>query len=462
MSAPRPGAAAHRILLVDDDADLLRLLAMRLRAAGYTVETAGSASAAIGQLAIARPHLVITDMRMPDMDGIALFERIHQEAPALPVIMLTAHGTIPEAVAATQRGLFGYLTKPFDSHELLDSIARALRLHAASDTQPAETAGDAWRAKIITQSAVMEDLLEKARLVAEGDASVLIRGESGTGKELLAQAIHLASRRARGPFVAINCAAIPEQLLESELFGHARGAFSGAVRDHKGLFQAAHGGTIFLDEIGDMPLALQGKLLRVLQERQLTPLGSTQPVPVDVRILSATHRDLKAAIAEGSFREDIYYRLNVVELTLPALAERREDIPLLARHFLPQLAERYGRAVNGFAPEAMAALVNAPWPGNVRQLLNVMEQSIALSTTPLISSVVIEKSLHREEELFLSLEEAKRRFERDYLIRTLKITEGNVTHAARLAQKNRTEFYKLLHKHDLEPALFKQRHDTDA
>ncbi len=458
----RTRAPAPRFLLVDDDADLLRLLALRLSAAGYAVDTAESGEAAINQLALARPHLVITDMRMPDLDGLALFERIHKAAPALPVIMLTAHGTIPDAVAATQRGLFGYLTKPFDGHVLLENVERALRLTAANDAQPAEAAPDAWRAKIITQSARMEDLLAKAKRVAEGDASVLIRGDSGTGKELLAQAIHRASRRAAGPFVAINCAAIPEQLLESELFGHAKGAFSGAVRDHKGLFQAAHGGTIFLDEIGDMPLALQGKLLRVLQERQLTPLGSTQPVPVDVRILSATHRDLKAAIAEGSFREDIYYRLNVVELTLPALAERREDIPLLARHFLPQLAGRYGRTVNGFAPEAMAALVNAPWPGNVRQLLNVMEQSIALSTTPLISSVVIEKSLHREEELFLSLEEAKRRFERDYLIRTLKITEGNVTHAARLAQKNRTEFYKLLHKHDLEPALFKQRHDTDA
>jgi len=449
-------ASAHRILVVDDDAGLLRLLALRLSAAGYAVDTAGSAAAAINQLAIARPHLVITDMRMPDMDGLALFERIHKAAPALPVIMLTAHGTIPDAVAATQRGLFGYLTKPFDSHVLLDNIACALRLSAANDAQSYADAPDAWRAKVITQSALMEDLLEKAKRVAEGGASVLVRGESGTGKELLAQAIHLASRRARGPFVAINCAAIPEQLLESELFGHARGAFSGAVRDHKGLFQAAHGGTIFLDEIGDMPLALQGKLLRVLQERHLTPVGSTQSIPVDVRIISATHRDLKNCIADGSFREDIYYRLNVVELVIPPLAQRREDIPLLARHFLPVVAERYGRAVNGFAPEAMAALVNAPWPGNVRQLLNVVEQSVALSGTPLISSVIIEKSLHREEEVLLPLEEAKKRFERDYLIRTLKIAEGNVTQAARLAQKNRTEFYKLLHKHALEPALFKQ------
>lgn len=460
MSGAQPSAAGQRILLVDDDADLLRLLAMRLRAAGYTVATAESGAAAIGQIAVTRPHLVITDMRMPDMDGLALFERIHREAPALPVIMLTAHGTIPDAVAATQRGLFGYLTKPFDSHELLHTVGRALHLHAAADGQAA--GADAWRARIITQSAVMEDLLVKAKRVAEGDAAVLVRGESGTGKELLAQAIHLASRRAQGPFIAINCAAIPEQLLESELFGHARGAFSGAVRDHKGLFQAAHGGTIFLDEIGDMPLPLQGKLLRVLQEKQLTPVGSTQPVTVDVRIISATHRDLKAAIAAGNFREDIYYRLNVVELTIPPLSQRREDIPLLAKHFLPQLATNYGRAVNGFSPEAMAALVNAPWPGNVRQLLNVVEQSVALSSTPLVSSVVIEKSLHRGEAAFMPLEEAKKRFERDYLIRTLKITAGNVTHAARLSLKNRTEFYKLLHKHELDPAAFKHAQDSSA
>ncbi len=273
----------------------------------------------------------------------------------------------------------------------------------------ASAIADDWRAKIITHSAVMEDLLTKTELVAGVDASVLIRGESGTGKELLAQAIHLASRRASGPFVAINCAAIPEQLLESELFGHAKGAFSGAVRDHKGLFQAAHGGTVFLDEIGDMLSACKASCCACCSKREnLTPVGSTRAIPIDVRIISATHRDLKTGIAAGTFREDIYYRLNVVELLIPPLSERREDIPLLAKHFLPILAERYNRPVNGFSHEAMTILVNAPWPGNVRQLLNVIEQSVALSTTPLISSVLIERSLHREEELLMSLEEAKK------------------------------------------------------
>jgi len=459
MTAVRAPGVAGKILLVDDDADLLRLLSMRLTAAGFEVETADGAEAAISRLERSRPQLVITDMRMQGMDGMALFEHIHRNSPALPVIMLTAHGTIPDAVSATQRGLFGYLTKPFDSKALLDQVNNALRLSVAVNAAGGATD---WRGSIITQSTAMEDLLTKARLVAERDASVLIRGESGTGKELLAQAIHRASPRASGPFVAINCAAIPEQLLESELFGHTKGAFSGAARDHKGLFQAAHGGTIFLDEIGDMPLVLQAKLLRVLQEKQLIPLGSTQTVDVDVRIISATHRDLKAEIAAGKFREDIYYRLNVVELAIPSLAERREDIPLLAKHFLSVLAARYGKEVNGFSQDAMEELLAAPWPGNVRQLLNVVEQSVALCSGPLISSVLIQRGMDREGGTPVSLEEAKRRFERDYLVRALKIAEGSVTQAARLSGRNRTEFYKLLQKHQIEPALFRRAQDLPA
>jgi two-component system, NtrC family, response regulator GlrR len=442
-----------RILIVDDDADLLQLLSMRLSSAGYEVESADSAEAAIKSLEMTRPKLVITDMRMHGMDGMALFEHIHRIMPALPVIMLTAHGTIPDAVAATQRGLFGYLTKPFDSAVLLEHISRALQF-SSSPSQPPEA--EQWRSDIVTQSSTMEDILMKARLVANGDASVLIRGASGTGKELLAHAIHNASPRAKNQFVAINCAAIPEQLLESELFGHTKGAFTGAVRDHKGLFQSANGGTIFLDEIGDMPLALQSKLLRVLQERQVTPVGATQSVPLDVRIISATHRDLKAEIKAGNFREDIYYRLNVVELLIPSLSQRREDIPLLAMHFLSTLARKYKRNINGFSQEAMESLIKAPWPGNVRQLLNVVEQSVALSTAPLISSVLVQQAMHQEEEMLLSLEEGKKRFEREYLIRILKITEGNVTQAARLSKRNRTEFYKLLQKHQLDPAAIRQ------
>ena len=441
---------AEKILIVDDDADILQLLSMRLTAAGFEVETADCAEAAVNRLDLSRPQLVITDMRMKEMDGMALFEHIHRTMPALPVIILTAHGTIPDAVAATQRGVFGYLTKPFDSAVLLDQVKKALRVSAGAAPRQSD-----WRANIITQSPIVEDLLARAQLVAQSDASVVIRGESGTGKELLARAIHNASRRSGKPFVAINCAAIPEQLLESELFGYVKGAFTGATRDHKGLFQVAEGGTIFLDEIGDMPLLLQSKLLRVLQERQLTPVGSTQMIPLNVRIISATHRDLKEEVASSRFREDIYYRLNVVELSIPPLSGRREDIPALANHFLATLAEKYHKNINGFSPEAMEILVSAPWPGNVRQLLNVVEQSVALCTSPLISPVLVQKAIHEEGQI-TSLEDARKRFERDYLIRVLKITEGNVTQAARLSKRNRTEFYKLLQKHQLDPSEFKQ------
>ena len=442
------------ILLVDDDPDLLKLISLRLTSAGYRVRTADSGETALAALAVARPGAVITDLWMPGIDGLQVCEAIHRQHPALPVIILTAHGTIPDAVAATQRGVFGFLTKPFDSQELLQLVASALRL-AGGPAADGDASGE-WRAGIITRSPQMEDLLRQARLVADSDASVLIYGDSGTGKELLARAIHRASARGDKPFVAVNCGAIPEPLLESELFGHARGAFSGAVQAHKGLFQAADGGTIFLDEIGDMPLALQVKLLRVLQEGEVRPVGATQPVPVAVRVVSATHRDLDEQKAAGQFREDLYYRLNVVSLKLPALADRREDIPLLATHFLRRLAERYKRPVPTLAPDAMALLIAAPWPGNVRQLLNLLEQAVALATTNVVPASLIQSSLREDASALVPFEEARKEFERDYLVRLLKITGGNVTQAALLAKRNRTEFYKLLQRHRLEPAMFKE------
>jgi two-component system response regulator GlrR len=442
-----------RILVVDDDADLLRLLGMRLGAAGYRVDGVASAEAALDRLAEQRPQLVISDVQLPGADGLALFDAIRARHPSLPVILLTAHGTIPDAVEATSRGVFTYLTKPFDGKALLDTVARALAL----SPRPAEGSAepDAWRADIVSRSPRMADLLAEAQLVAASDASVLIRGESGTGKELLAQALHRASRRAGRRFVAINCGAIPETLLESELFGHVRGAFTGATKDRAGLFQAADGGTLFLDEIGDMPLPLQVKLLRVLQERAVRPLGSDRSVPVDVRVVSATHRDLETLLADGSFREDLFYRLNVVTLRLPGLAERREDIPLLARHFLGQLAARHGRTIHGFAPEALRALATAPWPGHVRQLHNVIEQVCALSTSPLVPLALVQRALRTPEIGVLPYAEARRRFERDYLVGLLKLCDGNVADAARLAERNRTEFYRLLQKHELAPERFR-------
>lgn len=440
-----------KVLLVDDDRDLLQLIAMRLQAAGYAVTAVESGEAALAALAVARPQVVVTDLRMQGMDGMGLFEAVHRDSPSLPVVILTAHGTIPEAVAATRRGVYSFLTKPFEPKVLLDTVAQAMRLSSPPGTGPAEE----WSAEIITRSSGMQDLLAQARRVAASDASVCIFGQSGTGKELLARAIHRASPRREAPFVAVNCGAIPEGLLESELFGHKKGSFTGAVSDRRGLFQAAQGGTLFLDEVGDMPLPLQVKLLRALEERKIRPVGSHESFDVDVRVISATHRKLEERIASGEFREDLFYRLNVVKLYIPALAERREDIPLLANHFLTRLAERYRRGSLSFSPEAMQLLVSASWPGNVRQLLNVIEQAVALAPTEVMPESLVRQALDAGDTALTPLDEARKAFERDYLVRILKITGGNVTKAARLAGRNRTEFYRLLERHSLEPGMFK-------
>jgi len=443
------------ILLVDDDKGLLQLIAMRLSASGYAVTAVESGEAALASLEVTRPQLVVTDLRMDGIDGLALVDAIHRKAPGIPVVILTAHGTIPDAVSATRRGVFSFLTKPFDPKVLLETVAEALELSSA---QPVEARGDvnAWRADIVTCAPSMEDVLARARRVAGSEASVCIYGASGTGKELLARAIHRAGPRAEAPFVAVNCAAIPEGLLESELFGHKRGSFTGAVQDRRGLFEAAYGGTLFLDEIGDMPLAVQVKLLRATEAHVVRPVGSNVDQPIDVRIICATHRRLEELVAQGEFREDLYYRLKVVQLELPSLAERREDVPLLAEHFLARLAERYGRPHLALSPEAMRILVAAPWPGNIRQLLNVIEQAVALASTEVIPASLVRQVQHADDAALVPLEAARRAFERDYLARVLKITGGNVTHAARLSGRNRTEFYRLLARNSLDPSMFKR------
>ncbi|MBI5444964.1 MAG: sigma 54-interacting transcriptional regulator [Deltaproteobacteria bacterium] len=443
----------QRILIVDDDPALLRLLTLRLTSAGYEVTTAESGEQALARLVPARPQLVITDLRMEPMDGMALFDALRKVNATLPVIMLTAHGSIPEAVAATKRGVFSFLTKPFSGKELLEEVERALRL---SGPPQAEPGGDSqWRSAIVSRSPAMEELLGKAWLAAQSDSSVLICGESGTGKELLARAIHAASARRDRAFVAVNCGAIPDALLESELFGHSRGSFTGAHQNYEGLFQAAEGGSLLLDEIGDMPLSLQVKLLRVLQQKEVRPVGSTKPVEVDVRIISATHCNLEEEIAEGNFREDLFYRLNVIALQIPTLAERREDIPVLANYFLQQVAQKNRREISSFAPDALELLLTAPWPGNVRQLFNVVEQATALTTTPIISAALVASALKKNEEEILSFAQARKHFEQEYLVRLLQMTSGNVAKAARLAQRNRTDFYKLLRRNQIDPSLFK-------
>lgn len=453
----------QNLLLVDDDPDLLKLLSIRLKASGFRATTAGSSEQALSMITAERPDLVITDLRMAGLDGMALFHEIERRHTGLPVIILTAHGTIPDAVAATRQGVFGYITKPYDANELLAQVRRALSLHGSAGVtlsgagvEAVSSKTDAaWRSEIVTRSPAMEDLLMRAERIALGDASVLIQGESGTGKELLARALHRASRRAEGPFVAINCGAIPEALLESELFGHKKGAFTGATADHPGLFVEAHSGTLLLDEIGDMPLSLQVKLLRVLEAREIRAVGSTKTIPIDVRVISASHRDLNQAKKDGVFREDLFYRLNVVTLKLPALRERREDIPLLVSTFLKQLSKRYDKNVNALSHDALEMMRAATWPGNIRQLYNVVEQVVALSSGEIVSTKIVEQAMQMEMQGLDSFEEARRRFEYDYLTRLLKLTQGNVTQAAKLAKRNRTEFYKLLLRHSIEAAHFK-------
>jgi two-component system response regulator GlrR len=426
-------------------------LSIRLRAEGYEVEAVESAHKALAILNRFSPDLVITDLRMDKMDGIGLLKELQTRSPGLRVVIITAHGTIPDAVVATQSGAFGFLTKPIDKDELMQTVNKAIRVSGSVEVE------EDWSAEIITRNQALKEILNQAKMVAATDARVLINGESGTGKELLARAIHNASPRHTMPFVAINCSAMAENLLESELFGHEKGSFTGATRSHKGLFQAAEGGTLLLDEIGDMPMRLQVKLLRVLQEHQVRPVGSTEAIDVDVRVISATHRDLQELMGEGKFREDLYYRLNVVNIKIPTLDQRREDIPLLVAHFLQQIAREAGQERKVYAPEAVEMLVTAEWPGNIRQLYNVVRQNVALSRSPVISAELVQQSLGEHSGKLLSFSDARDEFTRNYLSQILQITTGNVSQAARLAKRNRTDFYKLLARHDLNPDQFKTR-----
>lgn len=441
-----------RLMVVDDDPSLLRLLTIRLRAENYDVEAFESGVAAVGALSRFRPDLVITDLRMDQMDGIGLLKEIQARAPGLRVIILTAHGTIPDAVQATQSGAFAFLTKPVDKQELLDKVQKALKISGFTD------GAEEWRADIVTRSAAMEERLAQAHMVAGTDARVMITGESGVGKELMARAIHKASPRRNRPFMTINCSAMAENLLESELFGHVQGAFAGATHDHLGVFRAADGGALLLDEIGDMPMRLQVKLLRVLQENQVRPVGSVDAFPINVRILSSTHRDLKQLIMSGQFREDLFYRLSVVNIDIPPLGKRREDIPLLVAHFLEKIARETSGPPHIYAPEAVELLVSAELPGNVRQLENIVRQNVALASGPIISAELAQGALGETVQRLPSFDEARDEFTRSYLSQILQITGGNVSHAARLAKRNRTDFYKLLSRHQLTPDEFKQRH----
>jgi DNA-binding NtrC family response regulator len=442
-----PAGVRGRVLLVEDEAPAVRVISMALERDGFELVAAADASSALARLQEVRPDVVVTDYRLPGMSGLDLLRYLLRRSPDTPVIVITAHGDERLAVEAMKLGAFSYLPKPFDCDELSLMLKRAVEVYRLRrDLREARLSG---RDELIGESEVMRRIRELIADVAATDATALILGETGTGKELVARAIHASSRRAAHRFVAVNCAAIPDTLLEAELFGHTRGAFTGAVRSRDGKILSASGGTLFLDEVGDVPASVQPKLLRVLEEGTVTPLGSDHPIDVDVRLVAATNHDLTDAVKTGAFREDLYYRLNVVPLRLPPLRDRREDIPLLVRHLLPRLAERHGKAVRDVSPGVLDWLSKRSWPGNVRELENTLERLVVLchhSILQLPGSTTCES-------LILPFHEEKRqvvdRFERQYLADALEACGGRVNEVARRTGLSPRQLYTLLRKHHL-------------
>jgi len=447
-----------KVLVVDDDETILKLIKMRLELEGYRVSAASSAEAA---LELARAELfdvALLDYRLADKNGIALMSDLFQLNPEMPVIILTAYGTIKGAVEAMKKGAYGYITKPFDYDELLLQIRNCSEKSGLSKEvrRLRSLVGERYGFEnIVGKSEPISKLLEQVAQAAQVDSFVYISGESGTGKELVAKSLHLASSRKSGPFVAVNCAAIPETLLESELFGYEKGAFTGATQPRKGLLAQADGGTFFLDEISEMPLTMQAKLLRVLSELVFYPLGSNRMVKVNTRIVAASNKNLEEEVKQGRFREDLFYRIHVIHLKVPPLRERKDDIPLLAKHFLRKFAERTAKDIVGFSHGAFQKLLSYHWPGNVRELENCVESAVAMTDKAVIAEDLVLQGKASDPGGPISFKDAKTEFERQYLIHLMEITEGNVSQAAKLAGKYRADLYELLKKHDLDPEGFR-------
>jgi len=444
-----------KVLIIDDEPALRFAVQEALEAQGLEVIAAESATAALSMLDDA--DVVVSDYMMPDMDGMQLLEKVRTAQPALPVILVTAHGSERLAVRALKQGAYDYLSKPFDNDELFFTIDRAAETRRLRHAERERALEQASGVRIIGRSPALVRVLDTATRIASKDVTVLVRGETGTGKELVASLLHVNSARAKQSLVVFNSAAIPSELAEAQLFGHAKGAFTGAVNAHDGYFVQADGGTLFIDEIGELPLPLQAKLLRVLQEREVQPIGSTQVKKVDVRVVAATHRDLAAEVKAGRFREDLYYRLNVIELFVPPLRERKGDIPLLAREFARKYSERYGLGyVVQLSPELVEYLEQQAWPGNVRQLENTIARCVALATTKIVGL----EALHAPQDSVDSSEastssagpsfrEQVEAFERNLIAQTMRTSAGNQSETARRLQINRATLYDKLKKFGL-------------
>jgi DNA-binding NtrC family response regulator len=454
--------ALAKILIVDDEEGMRRLLAKVLTREGYETVTAASGSEALRQARGDQFDLVVTDIKMPEMDGLELLAELKATDPSLPVIAITAYGTVENAVQALRLGAYDYITKPFETDEIKLTVAKALerqRLLEENRYLHRELEGRYSFSGIVGTSPSMHRIFEMAAAVAASNASVLITGESGTGKELIARSIHFNSPRKEQPFIVLNCAALAEGVLESELFGHERGAFSGAVATKKGRFELAHGGTLFIDEVGEMSLTAQVKLLRVIQEHEFERVGGTRTIQCDVRIVAATNKQLEEQVKKGAFREDLFYRLNVVNIHLPPLRERREDIEPLARHFLQKYARETGKQIEQLAPRAVSSLLAYEWPGNVRELQNVMERAVVLSRSATITARDFPQALQGEEQICLqlperggSLTEILEDLERQLIIQTLRREEGSQTRAATaLGIKRTTLRYKMEKYRLIEP-----------